>query len=224
MALTRLVPLFLVLNWDALWKKRFQFLKILIMTAPIFGVRYVSGQWAFHYGTAAVIAFFFACLPGLDFSLLQPWRKKLAWAIILVIFMSPTAKDTWDGFFSQNRYHFGHARCPLDSHRLAELETAQEWIHQSQHKRILTLNSLAPEQLIHSERNQEVNILGTPNNLNPGTFDVVLVEKPPRGDGWLVPPNRIFELIEIWKKIPGVHVITDNDVLFLAEGTITTDR
>lgn len=224
MFLNWLAPLFLVLSWPAFWRHRLHFLKVLFIAAPLFGIRYASNAWGYHYGPAALIALFFAFLPALNESQVSPWRKKLAWAAIFIIFSTPLTKDLWDGFLSQGRFHFEHANCPLDERRLREIETAQTWIQNHSIHRILTNNSLAVSQLKHSTRIQEVYILGSPNNSNQGVFDGVLVEKPPLGDAWLVSPSRLTALIEIWKQMPGVRVITDNEILFLAEGPITPDR
>ena len=222
--LARTVPLGLVMTWPALNHDRVRILKGLVITAPIFAVRFAADAWAFHYGTAAVIALWFVALPGLRELHAAAWRRGVAWSVLVVLFISPLLKDTWDGWFSEGRFRFGHTRCPLNRARLQRLDEAQAWIHASGRHKLLVENNLAVMQLLRTGPGQDVYIVGGPHDRQVLPFDVVLVEKSPCGDPWPNTRQRVDELIEAWRASPKVRVIQDLPQLFLAEGVIEVDR
>jgi uncharacterized membrane protein len=222
MWLERLSPLLLVLSWASFKKNWRSTLRVLIIASPIIGIRYASNQWAFHYGPAAVISFFFAFVLIFRDATAAVWRQRLAWVLIFVFFLSPTTKNLWDAF-STGSSHFAYKNCPAQPDRLASIEKAQNWLAQSDLKRVLMQNNLAPTQMIRSNA-QDLFILAGPQNDLAATYDAVLVEKNHHGDAWRIGHERILDLIEIYKKDPQISVIQDDDFVFLAVGKIALDR
>jgi predicted membrane protein DUF2079 len=221
--LARMGPLMLVLTWPSLWRHRRWLVKALIVAAPLLAVRFASSQWAFHYGTAAVIAVLFVTLPALDEARVVAWRKRASWALLLMLFLSPVVKNLWDGYLSEERFRFGHG-CPPDRARLDRLKQARQWIAESGRRKILVENNLAVMLLMDGRREQEVYIVGGPHDPRVLPFEVVLVEKSPRGDPWPIGRKRMDELVQVWRSSPGIRVVLDSREVLLAEGAIAVDR
>ena len=55
----------------------------------------------------------------------------------------------------------------------------------------------------------------------PPAYRFVCVEKPPLGDPWPLDQASKARLMRSWRATPGIRVLRDSDVLFLAEGTFT---
>ncbi len=228
MIFARSLPLFLLLRFRSLQAHWKFILKILFIGSPILAIRFVSGQWGFHYGTAAVIVFYFACLQPLSESNARPRNFKLAYLFLAVVFVSPVLKKTKDLFFNTESLHEIKSRCPLNATREDEIDKAQEWIAKSGKQKILVQNHLAVTQILASDRmstsHQSIYIVGGLTSAGTGPFDIVMVEKPFWGDPWPVGYERIKDLIETWKHDPSLHVEIDNEYVFLASGAITLDR
>ena len=237
MFLARTIPLLLLLKIVNVKKYARHILLAFIIGAPIFGIRFAANAWAAHYGTAPVILFWFMMLPALNESLasennpLQGWRIKTAWGLLLIIFLSPVVKNTWDNWLAWDGYEFGHKQCLNKTDRLQEIEKAEAWVAQSHHRKVLLSNNLVATEMNIShlllpredERLMEFYSVGGASTEHPLDYEVVLVEKPPSGDSWPIGNERTNALIEIWRK-SGLHVITDNNFLFLAEGVIKDAR
>jgi uncharacterized membrane protein len=220
--LERLIALFLVLSIPAIRANARSTLRILLIAAPILGIRYASSKWGAHYGSAAIICLFFAFFMSYRASFVASWRTKLSWIFLIAFFLSPTIKNLWDGW-STGSTHFAYKQCPSDSGRLFAIEKAQNWISDSPYQKILLQNNLAPTLLLKTSQ-KDLFILAGPQTEHSGPFEVVLVEKPPRGDTWGVGPERLTDLIRTWKSIPGIKIIQDDEFVFMAVGLITSER
>jgi uncharacterized membrane protein len=231
MFLARTIPLLLIINFSAV-KKHFPHLILaFIITSPIFGIRFASNSWGFHYGTAPVIALWFILLPALNESLtmtsppMNQWRIRISWSFLIITFLTPVTKNNWDNWFAWGGFEFGHKQCLNQTTRLKEIKDAQKWITNSPHNKILLGGNLISTQLISSQDHpeKEFYFLGGPSSGHQLNYNVVMVEKPPSGDAWPIGQDRIKSLIENWRK-SGLKIIIDNDSIFLAEGVIKIDQ
>lgn len=213
MFLERTLPLLLLLSASKIRVNMRSIIKILLIASPILAVRFVSTQWAFHYGTAAVIAFLFIFI-----SCINPVANKLRWTLS-ILFLGITFIAEPIKVFSNHR-----GRCINNPERLAEISKAQTWLQNSGKQNLLLENNLASTQFLKTTREQTIHMLCSPAGSASATFDAVLVEKPESGDAWPCGYQRINELIALWKSSPDVHVVTDNEFVFLAEGKISPDR
>ncbi len=210
MWLERLAPLLVLLPFAIKTKKRItQSVLILLIAAPTLGIRYASHQWGFHYGVAAIVIAYFYFLPLLQTFTFQSRRGLIAILLLLIFSASHSVR--------------------MIRHAHSFPESRTEAIHQAQKQtqslppsRILTNNNLAATQLYHTPFH-DVHILGGPR-LDSEPFDVVLVEKPPRGDVWLIGHLRVEQLIQLWKTDPEIQTLIDDEWIYFAKGKVRVDR
>ena len=207
--LERTLPLLLVIDYTLLKRNPLIIIRFLFITAPILLVRFASFHWGFHYGTAAVISILFALITKIG-TKIPNWRWALSIVFLLGTFISEPIK-----VFTSN-----HPRCSNSASRLNEIEKAQKWIANSDKAKILLENNLASTQFFKSPVGQSIYHFCGPFLPDRETFDVILVEKPNSGDPWPCSYEFVTNAILKMKQNPSVHVITDNDHVFLAEGVI----
>ena len=228
MFLVRCVPIFLLLDYIKLRKEWGTIFRFLWIGSPILAIRFISAQWAFHYGTAAVIVFYFMFFSTLAKSTPSRLRLGFAYGVLAIGFFGPLAQKFQLVFFDPPISRETPKRCTTDKMRLKEIEKAQTWVALSGKKKILLENHLAVTQMLASRRlgagDQSIFIVGGLSSAKVGPFDVVLVEKPSWGDPWPVGMVRLKELIEFWSHQPDLELITDNEQVFLAVGKIEVDR
>lgn len=222
--LERLSPLALVLPWKHLAQQKKLIFYALLIASPILAIRFLSQKWGFHYGPAAVVCLFFICFPFFRAPAtgLARWRARLAWVLLFVFYFSPTMKNLWDAYVPSST-RFAYKNCPLDSARLEAIEQAQSTIAKSDAQKILLQNQLAATQILKSPE-KNLYFLAGPQPTSTLPYDMVLIEKPPQGDAWMIGYERITTLIEEYRKDPEVHVIRDDKYIFFAEGMISKDR
>ena len=66
--------------------------------------------------------------------------------------------------------------------------------------------------------------MGGPQPDDVHVYDLVLVEKPPRGNVRPITRERMEELITLWRSQPGTQVLIDDANVFLARGRFTAAR
>jgi hypothetical protein len=209
-ALERTLPLALVIDWRRIHQKWPWIIRALLVSAPILGIRFVSNQWGFHYGTAVVICALFMFLPSVNFSI-APWRKWLAILFLLATFIAQPIKI----------FLGSHSRCPNDSDRLAAIELAQARLATLDGIQLLLENNLASTQFLVSKKRQTIHLLCSPTGLSMKSFDAVLIEKGGSGDPWPCSHEQLEKMMASWRADPAVRILIDDQHVFLAEGTVT---
>jgi hypothetical protein len=209
MALERTFPLLVLIDYRRL-KQNFRVpVMILLVSLPILSVRFASNQWAFHYGTAAIVCAFFIFYSGVPITVAR-WRWALSILFLIGTFIAEPIK-----VFANHQQ-----RCPSDPRRISEITRAQNIIASSGNQNILLENNLASTQFLRSPPGQNLYLLCSPSGSPIENFDAVLVEKAGAGDPWPCGYERVEELVKSWRATEGVKIVIDNPYVFVAEGKI----
>jgi hypothetical protein len=212
MFLERTFPILMLIDISRIQTSARLIFRFLLIASPILLIRFVSHQWTFHYGTAAVVAWIFTTI-----SLMDQKAARWRWGVSILFLTG--------NFIAQPIKILANTdkRCPASSERLAEIAWGQRWLAGSGHSALLMENNLASTQFLRSSKAQSIHLLCSPTGMAIRQFDAVLVEKPPSGDPWPCTHDRIEKWMVKWRSDPRINVIRDNQMIFLAEGPISSD-
>ncbi len=237
--LERTLPLFLLLRWRDLKANFRWFAFMLLATSPVFLIRIASRQWAFHYGTAPLIALLFALLPALESSISSRaslltltrsdrLRNGLAYGMLFVIFMSELVKLSSQSLIQTSPTSALHQRFPNLPGRTQALARSKDALEHDlresrqasgdgQSPKLLVENNLAAPLLLHPE-GRTVYFSGGPQPATVEPYDYIWVEKPPFGDPWPLDLSKVEKLIQTARSTPGAQLIQDDEFVFLVKG------
>ncbi|MCP3144638.1 DUF2079 domain-containing protein [Pyxidicoccus xibeiensis] len=210
-----LMLLFLPLSIWA-WRERLKpDWRWMLVLLPMLGIRFLGMAWRHQYGAPLVTAAVMGLLP-----IFFARRRIPAWVLVttgvlLVTTNESNIKQLRLTFASPSTYP---QMCPGNPERLAGVQRGVDYLLTHREGRALLGGNLVTPLATRDE----LYTIGGPQPENTLVYDYVLVEKPPLGNIQPVPPERIAELISVWRAQEGTEVIIDDAHIFLAKGRFTT--
>jgi hypothetical protein len=188
----------------------------LLVLLPMLGIRFLAMSWRFHYGVSLVAAALMGFLPVLRA------RRPPAWVlastgVILLASNEPNLRKLTSTLTSPMT---APRHCPATPERLASLARGVDLLQQHREgSALLGSNLVAPL----ADRD-DLYAVGGPQPDEGRVHEWVFIEKPPHGDVWPLTPERVSELIDVWRKDAGTRVLIDDEHVFLARGRFTAHR
>ena len=199
--------------WRQKWKPDQVWLSLLL---PMIGIRFLGMAWRDQYGAPLMAAAALTLLP----LLLQ--RRPPAWVLIATGLLLFTTNDNL--FRNARRAVFTPEvhpeECPATAPRLASLQRAWDVLAANPGGKVLLEGNL----VANVAERDDIYMVGGPQPDDVHVYDLVLVEKPPRGNVRPITRERMEELITLWRSQPGTQVIIDDANVFLARGRFTAAR
>ncbi|RKG95666.1 DUF2079 domain-containing protein [Corallococcus sp. CA053C] len=199
--------------WRQKWKPDWVWLSLLL---PMIGIRFLGMAWRDQYGAPLMAAAALTLLP----LLLQ--RRPPAWVLIATGVLLFTTNDNL--FRNARRAVFAPEvhpeECPATAPRLASLQRAWDVLGANPGGKVLLEGNL----VANVAERDDIYMVGGPQPDDVHVYDLVLVEKPPRGNVRPITRERMAELITLWRSQPGTQVLIDDANVFLARGRFTAAR
>jgi hypothetical protein len=189
---------------------------LLSLLLPPLAIRFLGMAWHHHYGAVLMAGAVVAFLPVAASSRPPGWVVA-ATALLLVTTNGIALNAVPRTLLPQAAVSFP-AKCPAEPERLRRVDEALRLVRSTPGSALLEGN-LLPSIADRSE----IYMVGGPV---PGNqkFDLVAVEKPPRGDTWPLAPDRMSALIDAWRSTPGAQVLADDEYVFVARGSFELSR
>ncbi|WP_199732899.1 MULTISPECIES: DUF2079 domain-containing protein [Corallococcus] len=199
--------------WRQKWKPDWVWLSLLL---PMIGIRFLGMAWRAQYGAPLMAAALMALLPLLLRRGPPPW-VLLTTGVLLFTTNQNLLRSSWR---SVSRSESLPAHCPATPARLDALQRAKDVLAVNQGGKVLLGGNLVPD----VASRDDIYMVGGPQPDGVLIYDLVLVEKPPLGIPAPVTPERLGELIDLWRSQPDTQVLIDDAHVFLARGRFTVVR
>ena len=206
-----LLPLAPLVGWLVLRRERPPLWLWLLLLPPL-TLRFLGRGWGFHYIAPLVPPLVLGLMPlGAD-KRLPKWVSISVVAIVVAI-------NTPFFFRSAGSLLFERppSNEPWEANRLASIARANEYLKTHAEGKALVQGNLVPRLVTRPDIYQ----IGGPHNPAEHTFRYVFLEKSPRGDVWPITLDDYRHLLAEWRSAPDVHVIIDDEHVFLAEGSFS---
>ncbi|AGC41826.1 hypothetical protein MYSTI_00476 [Myxococcus stipitatus DSM 14675] len=182
----------------------------MLVLLPLLGIRFLGMAWRFHYVAPLMAAALMGFLPVLRA------RRPPAWVLVSTFVLLITTNENnlragWRTLVTPLGFP---ARCPDDPARMASIARGVEWLTRERQGPALMGGNFVPL-LAHRD---DIFAMGGPYPADGRVFEWVLVEKPPRGEIWLLSAERIQELIALWRQDANTQVLIDDPHVFMAKG------
>ncbi|NMO17740.1 DUF2079 domain-containing protein [Pyxidicoccus fallax] len=181
-----------------------------LVLLPMLGIRFLGMAWRHQYGAPLSVAVAVGLLP------LLLARRPPVWVVVATGLLLVTTNET----SLKKLVPTLVARasnppiCPADPSRLASVHRAVDVLAANPEGRVLLNGNL----ISPLAARDEVYAVGGPQPPGKWTYDWVLVEKPPLGNGEPATPEAIQALITRWRAQEGTEVLIDDAYVFLARG------